>query len=140
MALPSKLSYLLIVFMSASLANAEEMVFGYKGVFLGSSESDLQRKIKDASCYTNRMKKTRECVVRNTTYMNSDVDLVRFVLPNGKLASITIEFYKINSNWDFGMSSEENMQRSAPVTFVCSLDSNVNTLEKKYGPHHKDFF
>lgn len=136
-----RLTYLCLISCTALALSAQALAadpsFGYKGVALGASEKLFKKKHKDASCFTNPSDNTRECVIRNTTYMNLAVDEVRAVFPSDKLGQIKITFADSSRDYNPDISTDANAAVAAMVSLACG--GEAYTLEKSYGPYHKTY-
>jgi hypothetical protein len=118
-------------------AFAGDLMFGYKGATLGSSEKSFKKKNKEASCFTNPLDKTRECIIRDTTYLNDDVDEMHAIFARDRLGQVKITFKESGMRYDPKVSPEvTGIVRSLPYV-MC--DSKAHQLEERFGPFHKEF-
>src|SRR5512139_1665802 len=122
---------------SQAPAFAGRLDFGYKGAALGSSEKVFKNKNKEASCFTNPSDKTRECVIRDTTYMNTDVTEVHAIFALDRLGQVKITFKETGHAYNPNISPEANGAINAMASIACGAEAYQ--LEKRFGPFHKKY-
>lgn len=111
--------------------------FGYKGAALGASEKEFKNKNKAASCFTNPSDKARECIIRDTTYMNTDVTEVHAIFALDRLGSVKIAFKPTGHPYNPSISPEANGAINAIASIACGAEAYQ--LEKRFGPFHKKY-